>query len=64
MSPQKSINYKETRVHYYLVEDKTREKVCKIFQCSRTRLMRNNYSVIKSKFYLVFFIFFDIFILN
>ncbi len=40
MSPQKSSDYKETAVHYYLVEDKTQEEVCKIFQCSRRSLMR------------------------
>lgn len=40
MSPQKSSDYKETAVHYYLVQDKTQEEVCKIFQCSRRSLMR------------------------
>ena len=40
MSPQKSIDYKETAVQYYLIEDKTQEEVCKIFKCSRRSLMR------------------------
>ena len=40
MSPQKSSDYKETAVQYYLIEDKTQEEVCKIFQCSRRSLMR------------------------
>ena len=34
MPHQKSIDYKETAVNYYLVEDKTQEEVCKIFKCS------------------------------
>jgi transposase len=34
MPTQKSIDYKETAVNYYLVEDKTQEEVCKIFNCS------------------------------
>ena len=37
---QKGIDYKETAVQYYLVEDKTQEEVCKIFNCSRRSLMR------------------------
>ena len=36
----KSIDYKETAVHYYLVEDKSQEEVCNIFKCSRRSLMR------------------------
>ena len=36
----KSNDYKETAVNYYLVEDKTQEEVCKIFNCSRRSLMR------------------------
>jgi transposase len=40
MPHQKSIDYKETAVNYYLVEDKTQEDVCKIFNCSRRSLMR------------------------
>ena len=35
MPTQKSIDYKETAVNYYLVEDKTQEEVCQIFNCSR-----------------------------
>jgi len=30
MPTQKSIDYKETAVNYYLVEDKTQEEVCQI----------------------------------
>jgi transposase len=40
MPHQKSIDYKETAVYYYLVEDKTQEEVCKVFNCSRRSLMR------------------------
>jgi transposase len=40
MPHQKSIDYKETAVNYYLVEDKTQEEVCKLFNCSRRSLMR------------------------
>jgi transposase len=40
MPTQKSSDYKETAVNYYLVEDKTQEEVCKIFNCSRRSLMR------------------------
>ncbi len=40
MTPQKSNDYKETAVQYYLVEDKTQQEVCKIFKCSRRSLMR------------------------
>jgi len=36
----KSEDYKETAVRYYLVEDKSQEEVCKIFECSRRSLMR------------------------
>ena len=31
----KNYDYKLTAVQYYLVGDKTQEKVCKIFKCSR-----------------------------
>jgi transposase-like protein len=31
----KSEDYKLTAVKHYLVEDKTQEEVCQIFQCSR-----------------------------
>lgn len=31
MSHQKSSDYKESAVQYYLIEDKTQEEVCKIF---------------------------------
>jgi transposase len=37
---QKSSDYKETVVQYYLVEDKSQEEVCKIFKCSPRSLMR------------------------
>jgi transposase-like protein len=40
MPNQKSSNYKETAVQYYLFEDKTQEEVCKIFKCSPRSLMR------------------------
>ena len=40
MPHQKSSDYKETAVQYYLVEDKSQEEVCKIFKCSRRSLMR------------------------
>ena len=40
MPNQKSSDYKETAVNYYLVEDKRQEEVCKIFNCSRRSLMR------------------------
>ena len=40
MSHQKSSDYKETAVQYYLIEDKTQEEVCKIFKCSPRSLMR------------------------
>ena len=36
----KSEDYKLTAVKHYLVEDKTQEEVCQIFQCSRRSLMR------------------------
>ena len=39
MSHQKSNDYKETAVQYYLVEDISQE-VCKIFKCSPRSLMR------------------------
>uniref|UniRef100_A0A6C0K1S1 Uncharacterized protein n=1 Tax=viral metagenome TaxID=1070528 RepID=A0A6C0K1S1_9ZZZZ len=35
MPHQKNIDYKETAVNYYLVEDKTQEEVCKVFNCSQ-----------------------------
>lgn len=34
MSQQKSSDYKETAVQYYLIEDVTQKEVCKIFKCS------------------------------
>jgi transposase len=40
MPTQKSIDYKETAVQYYLVEEKSQEEVFKIFKCSRRSLMR------------------------
>ena len=40
MPQQKSNDYKEVAVQYYLVEDKTQEEVCKIFKCSPRSLMR------------------------
>jgi hypothetical protein len=32
MSHQKSSDYKENDVQYYLIEDKTQKEVCKIFK--------------------------------
>ena len=40
MLNHKSNDYKLTAVQYYLVEDKTQEDVCKIFNCSPRSLMR------------------------
>ena len=40
MTTRKSNDYKITAVNYYLVEDKTQEKVCKIFKCNPRSLMR------------------------
>ena len=40
MTYQKSSDYKETAVQYYLVEDKSQEEVCKIFKCSARSLLR------------------------
>jgi transposase len=40
MTYQKSSDYKETAVQYYLVEDKSQEDVCKVFKCTRRSLMR------------------------
>ena len=40
MVGHKSKDYKTTAVKYYLVEDKTQEEVCKIFECNRRSLMR------------------------
>ena len=40
MPSHKSADYKLTAVNYYLVEDKTQEEVCKIFNCSARSLMR------------------------
>jgi transposase len=37
---QKSIDYKNTAVEYFLVEGTTQEEVCRIFKCSRRSLMR------------------------
>ena len=36
----KSEDYKLTAIKHYLVEDKTQDEVCQIFQCSRRSLMR------------------------
>ena len=36
----KSEDYKISAVEYYLVEDKSKEEVCKIFKCSPRSLMR------------------------
>jgi transposase len=40
MTHHKSEDYKERAVQYYLVEDKSQDEVCKIFECSRRSLMR------------------------
>ena len=40
MTHHKSEDYKTQAVKYYLVEDKTQDEVCKIFECSRRSLMR------------------------
>ena len=51
----KSEDYKISAVEYYLVEDKSQEKVCKIFKCSPISLMRwiekynNDGKIIRSK---------------
>ena len=37
---RKSTDYKLTAVNYYLVENISQDKVCKIFKCSRRSLMR------------------------
>ncbi len=39
MTNQKSLDYKNTAVEYYLF-DTTQEEVCRIFNCSRMSLMR------------------------
>lgn len=36
----KSDDYKLNTVDYYLIEDKSQNKVCKIFKCSPRSLMR------------------------
>ena len=41
MTHHKSEDYKESAVHYYLVEDKSQEEVCRIFQCSRRSFTRH-----------------------
>lgn len=38
MPTQKSIEYIETAVNYYLVEDNAEEEVCQIFKYSRRSL--------------------------
>ena len=54
MTNQKSLDYKNTAVEYYLVEDTTQEEVCRIFKCSyerpekyvsnnKTRKVKKNY---------------------
>jgi transposase len=40
MTHHKSEDYKERAVQYYLVEDKSQNELCKIFECSRRSLMR------------------------
>jgi len=40
MTTHKSEDYKVTAVNYYLTEDTTQEKVCKIFKCSVRSLLR------------------------
>ena len=40
MTHHKSEDYKTQAVKCYLVEDKTQDEVCKIFECSRRSLMR------------------------
>ena len=40
MPTHKSGDYKLTAVQYYLVEDKTQEEICHIFQCTPRSLMR------------------------
>ena len=47
MPNQKSSDYKETAVHYYLVEDKTQEEVCKIFKCTPRSLVFKGLTVIR-----------------
>ena len=41
MPTHKSNDYKLTAVQYYLVEDKTKEEVCKIFKCSSRSFTRH-----------------------
>ena len=40
MTNHKSEDYKLTAVEYYLIEDKSQEEVCKIFNCTPRSLMR------------------------
>jgi len=40
MTHHKSEDYKLQAVKYYLLEDNTQEKVCKVFECYRRSLMR------------------------
>ena len=40
MTNHKSEDYKLTGVEYYLIEDKSQEEVCKIFNCKPRSLMR------------------------
>ena len=40
MTNHKSKDYKETAVNFYLVEDRTQEEVCRIFNCTPRSLMR------------------------
>lgn len=47
MTNQKSLDYKNTAVEYYLVEDTTQEEVCKIFKGSYER--PEKYYVSKNK---------------
>ena len=40
MPTHKSNDYKQSAVKHYLVEDKSQEEICQIFECSRRSLMR------------------------
>ena len=44
MPHQKSSDYKEIAVQYYLVEDKTQEEVCKIFKCFHSLFILTKFS--------------------
>ncbi len=49
MPNQKSIDYKETAVNYYLVENKTQEEVCKVFNFCLISLMRWGKTTLKRR---------------